>query len=67
VSSRGAALFNLAVFRVVPMQSGDKMIVLFDVPPSFIDVVSDEVFTTALAVIGRLANPEFKRIRVLIE
>jgi hypothetical protein len=67
ISTRGVAVFNLAVFRIIPAQRGDKLLTVFDVPLEFINIVSDEAFTVALAVIGRLANPEFKRIRVLIE
>jgi hypothetical protein len=67
VTNRGVAVFNLAVFRIIPAKRGDKMVTVFDVPPEFINIVSDEAFTVALAVIGKLANPEFKRIRVLIE
>jgi hypothetical protein len=67
ITNRGVAAFNLAVFRIIPAKNGDKMVTVFDAPPEFINIVSDESFTVALAVIGKLANPEFKRIRVLIE
>jgi hypothetical protein len=68
VSRRKAYVFNLAVFRIIPSPlTSDKVVTSFDVPPEITDMMSDERFTAALAVIGKLANPEFKRIRVLIE